>query len=108
MCKQDSIFPKGCICTWIGTNSRCPVHGVLPFTGVMGPVAVTVYDLEPYEINLTIVAIQRRLYSMCKVGCPHLDDVMSLPLEAFYPHCQHEATTLQKVGEKLCQSILEI
>jgi hypothetical protein len=69
----------------------------------MGPVAVKDSELAPHEINLTISAIQRRLYSMCKLGVQALEDVMNMPLESFYPHCQSEAAALQKAGEKLCR-----
>jgi hypothetical protein len=72
----------------------------------MGPVEVQ--DLEPHEINLTISAIQRRLYSLAKLGIPALENVMDLPLEAFYPHCQAEVAVLQKAGEKLCRLNMEL
>jgi hypothetical protein len=79
-----------------------------PLTGVMGPVTVEDSELAPHEINLTLGAIQRRLYSMCKLGVHGLEDVMNLPIEAFYPHCQYEAATLQRAGEKLCRLNLDL
>lgn len=81
-----------------------------PLTGVAGPVGCRVEeeDLTPQEIGAVFNAIQRQLYSISKLGVKNIEDIMVLPLSAFYLHNQAEAALLQKAGEKLCRMNLAL
>lgn len=84
-----------------------------PFTGVVGPVGVREAagpdaPLTAQEIGAAFNAIQRRLYSISKLGVKNIEDIMVLPFSWFYKHNQSEAVALQAAGEKLCRMNLAL
>lgn len=82
-----------------------------PFTGVTGPVRCREKlkrELTVQEIGAVFYSIQRRLYSISKLGVKAIEDIMVLPLNEFYKENQVEAALLQQAGEKLCRMNLEL
>jgi hypothetical protein len=64
--------------------------------------------LTPEELRAVLVAVQHRLYSMCKYGVREIEDVFSLPTDSFYAQYSVEAALLQCVGDKICRFSLNL
>jgi hypothetical protein len=77
-----------------------------PLNGVMEPVGVKYLapdNLTVQEIRHLAAMILNRLHGMSKNGVLKVEDVLTLPTEAFYEQNRIEVAFLKRLGDKLCR-----